>query len=375
MIATSKPASSSGILMSGPGALKLQIPLPPLTSQQIEVLNKARRYASDETARFIHSNQPLVSTVATNVQLSPPPNKTLQRHQAIQLMSRVYVGSISFEVKEDMLKAAFSKYGPVKSVNMSWDINTGKHKGFAFVEFDLPESAGLAIERMNGIKLGNRQIKVGRPSNMPQATEMLEEIRQESERENRIYIANIHPEFDDLDMITLMEPFGDILNCTIQLDEIQRKSFGYIQFRNKLDADEALSADKLDLGDYILNICKAITPLEPSSTSEVAGSVNNNDNINNDNHSNDIDNNDKKAQVNDHSGTIVDKCNSESNNNQEPLSHDDGSIHHGMDNMNDVDMELEDSDDAGDDEPRGQFVDSHDRRDHDENPPSTYTNG
>lgn len=43
---------------------------------------------------------------------------------------------------------------------MSWDPITQKHKGFAFVEYELPEAAQLALEQMNGVVIGGRNIKV-----------------------------------------------------------------------------------------------------------------------------------------------------------------------------------------------------------------------
>lgn len=43
---------------------------------------------------------------------------------------------------------------------MSWDPITQKHKGFAFVEYEIPEAAQLALEQMNGVMLGGRNIKV-----------------------------------------------------------------------------------------------------------------------------------------------------------------------------------------------------------------------
>lgn len=73
---------------------------------------------------------------------------------------RVYVGSISFELKEDTIRAAFLPFGPIKSINMSWDPITQKHKGFAFVEYEIPEGAQLALEQMNGAMMGGRNIKV-----------------------------------------------------------------------------------------------------------------------------------------------------------------------------------------------------------------------
>lgn len=45
--------------------------------------------------------------------------------QALSLMARVYIGSISFEVREEMIKNAFGVFGPIKSINMSWDAVTG----------------------------------------------------------------------------------------------------------------------------------------------------------------------------------------------------------------------------------------------------------
>lgn len=76
------------------------------------------------------------------------------------LVFRVYVGSISFELKEDTIRQAFLPFGPIKSINMSWDPVTQKHKGFAFVEYEIPEAAQLALEQMNGVMIGGRNIKV-----------------------------------------------------------------------------------------------------------------------------------------------------------------------------------------------------------------------
>lgn len=70
------------------------------------------------------------------------------------------MGSINFEIKEDTIRQAFLPFGPIKSVNLSWDPITNKHKGFAFIEYDIPEAAYLALEQMNGVMIGGRNIKV-----------------------------------------------------------------------------------------------------------------------------------------------------------------------------------------------------------------------
>lgn len=73
---------------------------------------------------------------------------------------RIYVGSIFYEVNEETVRSSFSPFGPIRQITMSWDAATNKHKGFAFIEFETPEAAQLALEQMNGALLGGRNIKV-----------------------------------------------------------------------------------------------------------------------------------------------------------------------------------------------------------------------
>lgn len=85
---------------------------------------------------------------------------TIKRNQALILLSRIYVGSISFEIGEEEIRKTFSPFGPIKSVALSWDTVLQKHKGFAFVEFEVPEAASLALDQMNGYTLAGRNLKV-----------------------------------------------------------------------------------------------------------------------------------------------------------------------------------------------------------------------
>lgn len=51
-----------------------------------------------------------------------------QRQRALAIMCRVYVGSIYYELGEDTIRQAFAPFGPIKSIDMSWDSVTMKHK-------------------------------------------------------------------------------------------------------------------------------------------------------------------------------------------------------------------------------------------------------
>ncbi|KAL5280305.1 PUF60 family protein [Megaselia abdita] len=187
----------------------------------------------------------------------------VQRQQALALMCRVYVGSISFELKEDTIRGAFLPFGPIKSINMSWDPVTQKHKGFAFVEYEIPEGAQLALEQMNGSLMGGRNIKVGRPSNMPQAQQVIDEIQEEAKSYNRIYVASIHPDLSEEDIKSVFEAFGPILYCKLAqgATATSHKGYGFIEYSNKQAMDEAISSMNLfDLGGQLLRVGQAITP-------------------------------------------------------------------------------------------------------------------
>eukprot|EP00898_Chlorokybus_atmophyticus_P000669 jgi/Chlat1/1602/Chrsp124S00084 len=75
--------------------------------------------------------------------------------------TRIYVGSLFYDISEDDVKAVFGPFGPVRSCQLIPNPETGKHKGYGFIEFDNHTSAVAAIEQMNGFQLGGRPLKVG----------------------------------------------------------------------------------------------------------------------------------------------------------------------------------------------------------------------
>lgn len=68
----------------------------------------------------------------------------------------LYVGGLEESVTELSLKSAFIPFGPVKEVNIPLDHETGKHRGFGFVEFEDREDAADAIDNMHNGELFGR---------------------------------------------------------------------------------------------------------------------------------------------------------------------------------------------------------------------------
>ena len=71
----------------------------------------------------------------------------------------IYVGNLPFSVTEDDLKEVFEQYGEVLSVKLISDRETGRPRGFGFVEMDNAE-ADAAIKALNNSEMGGRMIKV-----------------------------------------------------------------------------------------------------------------------------------------------------------------------------------------------------------------------
>lgn len=74
----------------------------------------------------------------------------------------VYVGNLSYEVTQDVLTQVFTEYGTVKRVQIPTDRETGRLRGFAFVEMDTEEEETAAIEGLDGAEWMGRDLKVNK---------------------------------------------------------------------------------------------------------------------------------------------------------------------------------------------------------------------
>lgn len=258
-------------MLEGPGAKRDVKPFttPKLNAAQAEDIQRAKKYAMEQSIKSVLVRQ----TIAHQQQQMQQFQNTVQRQQAMALMCRIYVGSINFEIKEDTIKQAFLPFGPIKSVNLSWDPVTNKHKGFAFIEYEVPESAQLALEQMNGVMIGGRNIKVGRPSNMPQAQPIIEQLGNEALNHNRIFITSIHQDLTENDIKSVFEAFGKILTCELAKDPTKQekhRGYGFIEYEtNQAAADAVTSMNLFDLGGQYLRVGRAITPPDVGVTPSI----------------------------------------------------------------------------------------------------------
>jgi RNA recognition motif-containing protein len=76
------------------------------------------------------------------------------------MMKKLYVGNLSYRTTESELRQVFGKFGVVNQVSIITDRETGRSKGFAFVEMQNDQEANDAIQGMNGVELGERALAV-----------------------------------------------------------------------------------------------------------------------------------------------------------------------------------------------------------------------
>jgi RNA recognition motif-containing protein len=74
----------------------------------------------------------------------------------------IYVGNLSFQVTEDDLTQTFAEYGKVKRVQLPTDRETGRLRGFAFVEMSTEAEETAAIEALDGAEWMGRSMKVNK---------------------------------------------------------------------------------------------------------------------------------------------------------------------------------------------------------------------
>lgn len=81
-------------------------------------------------------------------------------------MTRLYVGNLPFSATDESLRALFSKHGTVEKVSLITDRDTGRPRGFGFVEMSSADAA-RAIQALNGTDFGGRPLRVNEAQDRP----------------------------------------------------------------------------------------------------------------------------------------------------------------------------------------------------------------
>jgi RNA recognition motif-containing protein len=81
--------------------------------------------------------------------------------------SKVFVGNLDYNTRREEVQAIFAEIGEIRDVFLPTDRETGRPRGFAFVEYANEEDAAKAIEKFNGHQLGGRALRVNAAEDRP----------------------------------------------------------------------------------------------------------------------------------------------------------------------------------------------------------------
>ena len=87
--------------------------------------------------------------------------------RSLAISKRVFVGNLNFRTTEQQLAAALAGAGEVSHVHMGTDRETGRSRGFAFVEFASEEAAAEAIKKFDGFEVDGRKLRVNTAEDRP----------------------------------------------------------------------------------------------------------------------------------------------------------------------------------------------------------------
>merc|ERR1712200_393356 len=162
--------------------------------------------------------------------------------------TNVYVKNFGEEMNEEKLNDMFGKYGKITSYKIMSE-EGGKNKGFGFVSFEDSEAAEKAVEELNGLEIGGKNLFVGRAQKKAERQQELKKKFEllKLERLNRyqgvnLYVKNLDDSIDDEILRKEFSPYGTITSAKVMCcEEGRSKGFGFVCFSSPEEATKAVT--------------------------------------------------------------------------------------------------------------------------------------
>ena len=139
--------------------------------------------------------------------------------------TNIYVKNIPIEVTDEEFRDLFEKYGDVTSASLARDQETGKSRGFGFVNFINHEHAATAVDELNGKDFKGQDLYVGRAQKKHEREEELRKSYEAARIEKaskyqgvNLYVKNLDDDVDDEKLREFFTPFGAITSAKVMRD-------------------------------------------------------------------------------------------------------------------------------------------------------------
>ncbi|KAF2289818.1 hypothetical protein GH714_038797 [Hevea brasiliensis] len=162
--------------------------------------------------------------------------------------TNLYVKNLDLDISEDVLLEKFTEFGKIVCLVIAKDEN-GASRGFGFVNFENPDDARLAMERMNGTELGSKVLYVGRAQKKAEREQILRLQFEEKRKEqilkykgSNVYVKNIDDDVTDEGLKEHFSQCGTITSAKLMRDDKGRsKGFGFVCFSSPEEATKAVN--------------------------------------------------------------------------------------------------------------------------------------
>lgn len=141
--------------------------------------------------------------------------------------TNVYVKNVDQEVTDDEFRELFEKFGQITSASLAHDNETGKSRGFGFVNYIRHEDAAVAVDTLNDTDFKGQKLYVGRAQKKHEREEELRKqyeaarIEKQSKYQGvNLYVKNLDDEVDDEKLRELFSTFGTITSAKVMRDTL-----------------------------------------------------------------------------------------------------------------------------------------------------------
>ncbi|CAN1802951.1 Polyadenylate-binding protein 8 [Linum perenne] len=149
----------------------------------------------------------------------------------------IFIKNLDKAIDHKALHETFSAFGNILSCKVATDA-TGQSKGYGFVQYDADEAAQMAIEKLNGMLINDKQVYVG-----PFLRKQERDSANEKTKFNNVYVKNLGDGVTDDELKKVFGDFGTITSAVVMRDaDGKSKCFGFVNFENADDAARAVDA-------------------------------------------------------------------------------------------------------------------------------------
>jgi polyadenylate-binding protein len=146
----------------------------------------------------------------------------------------IYVKNLDKNIDNKALYDTFSLFGNILSCKVASNA-IGESYGYGFVHYETEEAAKQAIERVNGMQIGEKQVQVS------QFIKRSEREPPDTENYTNLYVKNFPSDWDELKLEELFKAVGQISSTALRVDSISQRAFAFVAFDETDDAKKAVA--------------------------------------------------------------------------------------------------------------------------------------